>query len=105
MDLALVKTGLIDVFDPSTSKIGGTLFAPTNQAFAKLPAKVNAFLFSPAGQKYLKALLKYHLVPGHTVFTDAYYKAKSDDGEEGSLIAKKHVCLCPFSYFMTVLIM
>jgi uncharacterized surface protein with fasciclin (FAS1) repeats len=95
LDLALIKTGLIDKLDPSTAKIGGTFFAPTNQAFAKLPAKVNAFLFSAAGQKYLKALLKYHLVPGHIVFTDAYYKSQSDDGEEGSLVAKKHVC--PFS--------
>lgn len=93
LDLALIKTGLIDDFDPSTAKTGGTFFAPTNRAFAKLPAKVNAFLFSPAGQKYLKALLKYHIIPGHTVFTDAYYKAKSDDDEEeGSLVAKKHVC-------------
>lgn len=94
LDLALIKTGLIKKLDPSTAKIGGTFFAPTNQAFAKLPAKVNAFLFSPAGQKYLKALLKYHVVPGHTVFTDAYYKAKADDGEdEESLIAKKHLDL------------
>ncbi|EED14210.1 Fasciclin domain family protein [Talaromyces stipitatus ATCC 10500] len=92
LDLALMKTGLIDEFDPSTPTIGGTFFAPTNDAFAKLPLEVNAFLFSPAGQKYLKALLKYHLIPGHTVFTDAYYKAKSDDDddEEDSLVAKKH---------------
>ncbi|PCH00329.1 Hypothetical protein PENO1_025030 [Penicillium occitanis (nom. inval.)] len=93
LDLALIKTGLIDKLDPSTAKIGGTFFAPTNQAFAKLPATVNAFLFSAAGQKYLKALLKYHLVPGHIVFTDAYYKSQSDDGEEGSLVAKKHLDL------------
>ncbi|KAF5014373.1 hypothetical protein F66182_14666, partial [Fusarium sp. NRRL 66182] len=91
LDLALVKTGLIDVLNPESSKIGGTLFAPTNKAFAKLPTKVNAFLFSAAGQKYLKALLKYHIVPGHTVFTDAYYKAKPD--EEDSLLAKKHLDL------------
>lgn len=97
LDLALIKTGLIEEFDSSTAKIGGTFFAPTNRAFAKLPTRINAFLFSHAGQKYLKALLKYHLVPGHTVFTDAYYKVESEDTDvdAAGFIKKKHVSPLP----------
>jgi uncharacterized surface protein with fasciclin (FAS1) repeats len=72
---------LIDVLDPEVPKSGGTFFAPTNLAFAKLGPHVNAFLFSRYGQKYLKALLKYHIVANHTLFSDAYYPPKKGDGE------------------------
>ena len=65
--------------DTSNHK-GGTLFAPDNFAFQKLGPKINAFLFSSYGLKYLKALLEYHVVADHTLYSDAYYKA----GESGS---------------------
>ncbi|CRG88697.1 hypothetical protein PISL3812_05731 [Talaromyces islandicus] len=78
LNLALVKTGLID----EISALKGTLFAPSNKAFEKLGPKINAFLFSRAGEKYLKALLKYHLVPDHTVFSDAYYHSAVKDVNE-----------------------
>lgn len=52
---------------------GGTLFAPPNDAFKKLGPKINAFLFSPWGRKYLKALLQYHIVVNETLYSDAYY--------------------------------
>ncbi|KAJ4345977.1 hypothetical protein N0V85_009786 [Neurospora sp. IMI 360204] len=63
---------------------GGTLFAPTNRAFARLGPRLNAFLFNTErGKKYLKAILKYHFVPGQTVYSDAYYKAGgSDDNDD-----------------------
>lgn len=35
-------------------------------------------MFSQRGLKYLKALLEYHVVPGNTLYSDAYYKADSD---------------------------
>jgi uncharacterized surface protein with fasciclin (FAS1) repeats len=75
LQLALVKTGLFkDIKDsPHT---GGTLFAPSNTAFKKLGPKINAFLFSKYGEKYLKALLKYHVVANETLYSDAFYKAK-----------------------------
>ena len=62
---------------------GGTLFAPTNRAFARLGPRLNAFLFNTErGKKYLKAILKYHFVPDQTVYSDAYYKGGSgDDGK------------------------
>ncbi len=45
-------------------------------AFKKLGPKINAFLFSKYGEKYLKALLKYHVVANETLYSDAFYKAK-----------------------------
>lgn len=53
------------------------MFAPSNFAFQKLPAKITAFLFSSYGLKYLKALLKYHVVANQTLYSDAYYAADS----------------------------
>ena len=40
-----------------------TLFAPLNSAWEKLPPKVLAFLFSPIGERALRHLLEYHIVP------------------------------------------
>ncbi|KAL1965446.1 hypothetical protein VTN77DRAFT_5702 [Rasamsonia byssochlamydoides] len=78
LNLGLVKTGLVELLGPDTPKSGGTLFAPTNRAFAKLGPKINGFLFSRFGQKYLKALLKYHIVANRTLFSDAYYGPKNE---------------------------
>lgn len=39
---------------------------------------MNAFLFSSHGLKYLKALLKYHVVANHTLYSDAYHQAKTE---------------------------
>jgi uncharacterized surface protein with fasciclin (FAS1) repeats len=48
-------------------------------AFKKLGPRINAFLFSKYGEKFLKALLKYHVVANQTLYSDAFYKAKSVD--------------------------
>lgn len=61
---------------------GSTVFAPDNAAFAKLGPAANAFLFNTEkGLGYLKALLKYHIVPDEVVYSDAYYS--SGDGKKG----------------------
>ncbi|RAK76798.1 fasciclin domain-containing protein [Aspergillus fijiensis CBS 313.89] len=52
---------------------GGTYFLPTNRAFSALGYKLNAFLFSEHGTPYLRALLKYHLVPHRTLYSDVEY--------------------------------
>ncbi|KAF9890372.1 hypothetical protein FE257_006040 [Aspergillus nanangensis] len=57
---------------------GGTIFAPSNAAFQKLGFKINAFLFSPCGHKYLRALLQYHIVPNRTLYSDVFY---TEDGQ------------------------
>lgn len=77
-ELGLIKTGLFDRLNDTSNHSGGTLFAPSNRAFKKLGPKINGFLFSRWGQKYLKALLKYHIVANHTLFSDAYYGPKED---------------------------
>lgn len=59
--------------ETSSSNTGGTFFAPPNSAFKKLGPKINAFLFSPYGAKYLKALLEYHVVANQTLYSNAYY--------------------------------
>lgn len=78
LQLALVKTGLSKDLEDSPHT-GGTLFAPSNTAFKRLGPKVNAFLFSKYGEKYLTALLKYHVVANQTLYSDAFYKAKGAD--------------------------
>ena len=78
LELALSKTGLLDKLN-TTDHAGGTLFAPNNDAFAKLGPKATAFLFSKYGLKYLKALLEYHVVPDNTLYSDAYYRASSEE--------------------------
>ncbi|KAK2760266.1 hypothetical protein FQN54_002334 [Arachnomyces sp. PD_36] len=78
LELGLTKTGLFERINDTSNHAGGTLFAPTNLAFKKLGPKVNGFLFSRWGQKYLKALLKYHIVANHTLYSDAYYGPKDD---------------------------
>jgi uncharacterized surface protein with fasciclin (FAS1) repeats len=80
LELGLVKTGLFDKINTTDHK-GGTFFAPSNFAFQKLGPRINAFLFSKYGQKYLKALLEYHLVPDNTLYSDAYYSADSKSQE------------------------
>ena len=77
--LALTKTDLISAMNDTSNHIGGTVFAPSNFAFQKLGPRINGFLFSSYGQKYLKALLKYHVVANQTLYSDAYYKADEVD--------------------------
>ena len=82
LQLALIKTGLFDALSDAPHT-GGTFFAPSNFAFQKLGPRINAFLFSKYGEKYLKALLQYHVVANQTLYSDAYYKAKGESQEIG----------------------
>lgn len=49
-----------------------TAFAPTSGAFKRLPKKLKLYLFSPFGQKALKKLLEYHIVPNFVLHTGEY---------------------------------
>ncbi len=59
---ALAAAGLVD-----TLKGAGpfTVFAPTDEAFAKLPAGTVETLLKPENREKLKAILLYHVVPGN----------------------------------------
>ena len=58
---AVKAAGLVD-----TLASGGpfTVFAPTDAAFAKLPAGTVDTLLQPANRDQLRAVLTYHVVPG-----------------------------------------
>merc|ERR1711968_392608 len=47
-----------------------TVFAPTNEAFAKLPAWVRFYLFEPKNVKKLTEVLTYHVYAGEAKSTD-----------------------------------
>lgn len=47
-----------------------TIFAPTDEAFGKLPAETLAKLLLPENKEKLRSLLLYHVVPGKVLSTD-----------------------------------
>ena len=47
-----------------------TIFAPTNAAFAKLPAGTVESLLKPANKQKLTAILTYHVVAGNVKAAD-----------------------------------
>jgi uncharacterized surface protein with fasciclin (FAS1) repeats len=47
-----------------------TVFAPTDEAFAKLPAGTVENLLKPENKDQLIAVLKYHVVPGKVMAAD-----------------------------------
>jgi uncharacterized surface protein with fasciclin (FAS1) repeats len=55
-----------------------TVFAPTNDAFAKLPAGIVDTLLKPENKKTLTNVLTYHVVPGRLSAKDLM--AKINDG-------------------------
>ena len=61
-----------------------TVFAPTNDAFAKIPEATMNGLTSEAGQERLKALLSYHILPGKVMAANliAGPSRKAFTGEE-----------------------
>ncbi|KAL5334924.1 Fasciclin domain-containing protein [Aspergillus crustosus] len=77
-NLALHKTSLASYLNTTTEDRahGFTIFTPSNKAFEHLGLKINAFLFSPFGEKYLRALVKYHIVPNTTVYSDTVYTSE-----------------------------
>jgi uncharacterized surface protein with fasciclin (FAS1) repeats len=47
-----------------------TVFAPTDQAFAKLPSGTLQDLLKPENKSKLQSILTYHVVPGKVMATD-----------------------------------
>lgn len=80
--VAAVKAG--DLVDVLKSDGPFTVFAPTNEAFAKLPAGTVESLLKPENKDKLIAVLTYHVVPGIVKSTDLTdgQKAKTVQGQE-----------------------
>lgn len=78
---ALKAAGLVD-----TLKGNGpfTVFAPTDAAFAKLPAGTVADLLKPENKQKLVAILTYHVVPGNVQAAQVVKlkEAKTVEGKE-----------------------
>jgi len=57
-----------------------TVFAPTNAAFAKLPAGTVDTLVRPENKDKLTSILTYHVIPGRITAKDIAAKAKANGG-------------------------
>jgi uncharacterized surface protein with fasciclin (FAS1) repeats len=86
--LGLLKTGLAATLEDADKRV--TIFAPSNKAFEHLGLHINAFLFSHHGTKYLRALLKYHIVQNRTLYSDVFY---TPDGQVRELGTKGYTHL------------
>lgn len=78
---ALKTAGLVDTL---AGKGPFTVFAPTDAAFARLPAGTVDKLLQPASRDQLRAVLTYHVVPGKVTSTDLV-KAISTGGGKATL--------------------
>jgi uncharacterized surface protein with fasciclin (FAS1) repeats len=83
---ALQAAGLVE-----TLKGNGpfTVFAPTDEAFAKLPAGTVETLLKPENKEKLKAVLLYHVVAGKVMAADVVKmtSAKTVNGQALSITA------------------
>lgn len=84
---ALTAAGLVD-----TLKGAGpfTVFAPTDEAFAKLPAGAVENLLKPENRATLRRVLTYHVVPGKVMAADVVKmtSAKTVSGDTATISAQ-----------------
>ena len=77
---ALKAAGLVDVLQ---GKGPFTVFAPTNEAFAKLPDGVLQSLLKPENKQKLKNILLYHVITGKVMSKDVQPgDVKAANGDE-----------------------
>ena len=86
--VAAVKAG--DLVDVLKGDGPFTVFAPTNDAFAKLPAGTVENLLKPENKSQLVAVLTYHVVPGKVMSSTLKdgMKAKTVQGQEVTISLK-----------------
>lgn len=75
---AVKAAGLVDTL---SSKGPFTVFAPTDAAFAKLPAGTVETLVKPENKATLTKILTYHVVPGRLTAADIAALAKKNGGK------------------------
>ena len=76
-----------DLVSTLKSKGPFTVFAPTDAAFAKLPAGTIASLLKPENKAKLVAILTYHVVPGKVMASDIAGKSLKVASVQGSKIS------------------
>jgi uncharacterized surface protein with fasciclin (FAS1) repeats len=74
---AVKAAGLVDTLEGPGPF---TVFAPTNEAFAKLPAGTVDMLLKPENKDTLTKVLTYHVVPGKLSVSDLKKKIKEGNG-------------------------
>ena len=86
---ALVVTDLVKTLN---GKGPFTVFAPTDEAFAKLGAKTLEGLFQPENREALADILKYHVVPGRVAADEfsANPRPKTVNGATLTVAANGH---------------
>ncbi len=77
--VAAVKAA--DLVGVLTSEGPFTVFAPTNEAFAKLPEGTVESLLQPENIATLQAILKYHVVAGKFMAADVIGLINKNDGK------------------------
>ena len=84
---AVKAAGLVETL---SGKGPFTVFAPTNEAFAKLPKGTVESLLKPENKEKLIAVLTYHVVPGTVMAKDVVKvdSAKTVQGSEVSISVK-----------------
>ena len=75
---AVKAAGLVETLE---SKGPFTVFAPTNEAFAKLPAGTVEMLVKPENKAMLTKILTYHVVPGRISAMDLSAWIKKNGGK------------------------
>nr|WP_246012503.1 MULTISPECIES: fasciclin domain-containing protein [Chryseobacterium] len=75
---AVKAAGLVETLE---SKGPFTVFAPTNEAFDKLPAGTVATLLKPENKATLSKVLTYHVVPGRISAKDLWMWTKKNGGK------------------------
>ncbi len=79
---ALQAAGLVDTLK---GKGPFTVFAPTDEAFAKLPAGTLDALLKPENKARLTAILTYHVVPGKLLAAEVVKQSSLKTVQGGSL--------------------
>lgn len=77
--VAAVKAA--DLVDVLSSEGPFTVFAPTNDAFAKLPDGTVETLLKPENKTKLQTILKYHVVSGSIMAGDVVALIKENNGK------------------------
>lgn len=75
---AVKAAGLVDTLEGPGPF---TVFAPTNEAFAKLPAGTVDNLIKPENKATLVKILTYHVVPGRLSLMDLKKQIKAGNGQ------------------------
>lgn len=79
-----------DLVDTLKGKGPFTVFAPTDEAFAKLPKETLESLLKPENKKKLAAILTYHVVSGKVMAKDVVKlsEAKTVQGSSVKIVVK-----------------